>query len=240
MYSIGPENNVFGPLMTEVYRLAHRASRLFANVLIVGESGVGKEHLARQIHRFGNPKEKQFRVYRCSSSELNLGDIRRLLILNTDEGNEQSAGTLFLKSLEKVNDKAQLQLLEVLDEEKIVGLIEGVSTFRRPRVMCSSEQDWGRTQAESGIHPSLAYHLDIIHIEIPPLRERKGEVLFLANVFLREFKVKYAKELTGFSLPVRCSLLDYDWPGNVRELRNVVEEAVILAQGPLVRDLYLL
>jgi hypothetical protein len=231
MYSFGPDDIALGTPMDEVYRLARRASQLFANVLILGE---------RQIHRFRDPEERGFKVYRCCSSELDFGDIRRLLFMDTDKGNSQLPSTLFLKSLERVSDKAQLRLLKVLDEEKTLGLLTGSSVFRKPRVMCSSEKDWAGMHGGSGILPSLAYHLDVIHIEIPPLRERKAEILFLANLFLRKYKVKYRKELTGFSLEVRCGLLDYDWPGNVRELRNVVEEAVILTQGSVVRDLCLL
>jgi len=125
-----------------------------------------------------------------------------------------------------------------LDEEKIGKLFQGASAFHSPRMICSSEKDFYGKQGGNGLVPSLLYHLDIIHIEIPPLRERKSEILFMANVFLREYKIKYGKNISGFSLSVRRMLFDYDWPGNVSELRRVVEEAIILTQGRIVEDIF--
>jgi len=238
MYSMTHEGVSSGCSMNEVYRLAHRASQSFANVLIVGESGVGKEYLARQIHRHRDPEEREFRVYRCYSSELDLEKIRGLIFRSRDQVNDQYRGTLFFKSLDRVSDKDQLQLLEVLDEEKIGRLLQGAPDFQSPRMICSSEKGFNGKQSGNGLLPSLLYHLDIIHIEIPPLRERKSEILLMANVFLREYKIKYGKNISGFSLSARRMLIDYDWPGNVRELRRVVEEAVILTQGRIVEDIF--
>jgi len=238
MYSMTHEGVSLGSSMNEVYRLAHKASHSFANVLIVGESGVGKEYLARQIHRFRDPDEREFRVYHCCSAELDLRKIRGLIFRSRDKVNGQFRGTLFFKCLERVSDRDQLQLLEVLDEEKIGKLFQGASAFHSPRMICSSEKDFYGKQGGNGLVPSLLYHLDIIHIEIPPLRERKSEILFMANVFLREYKIKYGKNISGFSLSVRRMLFDYDWPGNVSELRRVVEEAIILTQGRIVEDIF--
>jgi len=239
MYSIALKVACSRSTLVGMYGLAQRASEVFANVLIVGESGVGKEYLARQIHRFRDPEERRFRVYRCCSSEIDLAKIRQLLFSDPDKVNGKSPVTLFLKSVEGISDKAQLQLLEVLEEEKITGLLNRTSAVRKTRLICSSEREYGKEQGEKGIRPSLAYHLDIIHIEIPPLRERRAEILPLADLFLQEFKVKYGKKLFGFSPAVRNRLVDYTWPGNVRELRNAVEKAVILAQGKGVKDLCL-
>lgn len=239
MYSIATKADTSRSTMGGVHKLAQMASQVFANVLIMGESGVGKEFLAREIHRFRDPGERGFRVYPCYSSEIDLGEIRQLLFVDPASVIGQVPITLFLKSVEGISDKAQLQLLEVLEEEKMTGLLERASGVRKPRLMCSLERDFGEEGGGDGIYPSLAYHLDVIHIEVPPLRKRKAEILFLANLFLQEFKAKYKKKLSGFSLAVRSELIDYAWPGNVRELRNTVEEAVILAQGNIVKEVFL-
>lgn len=236
MYGISLNVACSRSTMVGMYRLAERASQASANVLIVGESGVGKEHLARQIHRFRDPEERGFRVYRFYSAETELEKIRQLLFRDLVKLNDQGPVTLFLKSVERIGDKAQLQLLELLEEEKIAALLERTSSTRKPRLICSSEGNGEKEHGGQGIHPSLAYNLDIIRIEIPPLRERTSEILPLADLFLQEFKVKYRKKLSGFSPEVRNRLVDYPWPGNVRELRNAVEETVILTQGNVVQE----
>lgn len=240
MYSMMQEGVNLESPMNEVYRLAHKASQSSANVLILGESGVGKEYLARKIHRSRAPDEAGFRVYRCSSSELDFGKIRGLICRDFNGATDQFQCTVFLKSLERISDRNQFQLLEVLDEEKIGRLLQGTFTFRKPRMICSSEKAFDAKQGGNELLLSLLYHLDIIHIEIPPLRERKAEILFLANLFLQEFKIKYGKNISGFSLETRQRLIDYDWPGNVRELRRAVEEAVIISQGRIVESMYFL
>lgn len=239
MYYIVPKQVSSGFTMEGAYRLAQRASQVFANVLIVGESGVGKEYLARQIHRCRDPEERGFKVYPCYSSEINFREIQQLLFLTPPRAVSQSPVTLFLKSVGGISEKAQLQLLEMLEGKRIAGLEERTEAAYRPRLISSSEQDFGKVQKQGSLQPNLVYRLDVIHIEIPPLRERRSDVLFLANLFLQEFNAKYQKQLSGFSLPVRKRLIDYTWPGNVRELRNAVEEAVILTQGKTVRDVNL-
>jgi DNA-binding NtrC family response regulator len=146
---------------------------------------------------------------------------------------------VFLKSVEGICEKDQLKLLEALEEGRISTRFNGDKRAVKPRLICSSEKSLDRQFGTNGIRPSLAYRLDVIHIEIPPLRERKQEILPLADLFLQEFKVKYRKKITGFSSAVRKKLAQYSWPGNVRELRNAIEEAVILTPGSLVDNVNL-
>jgi two-component system NtrC family response regulator len=219
--------------MIGIYRLAERASTVSANVLIIGENGVGKEHLARQIHRLRDPEETNFHVYRCHADEIDFEEIRKLFQEGVDQNIAGAPVTVYLKSLEEVDLKYQLQLLELLEEKQFLHLLEPADFHSKPRLICSCVTE-GHLITEGILQQRLAYRLDVIHIEIPPLRERKNEILPLAELFLQEFKVKYGKSLKGFSPEVRNRFLKHSWPGNVRELRNVVEQGVMLSRKGLV------
>ncbi len=224
--------------MVGIYRLAERASTVNANVLIVGENGVGKEHLARKIHRLRDPEERNFRVYHCHDTEMDFPKIRELFQQSVCEHAVDAPMTVFLKSLEEVDLKHQLQLLELLEEQHFLSLLGNSECNARPRLICAYAADTN-LEANGKLQQRLAYRLDVIHIEIPPLRERREEILPLADLFLQEFKVKYGKLIRGFSQEARTQFLMHDWPGNVRELRNIVEQGVMLAKGTLVENIYL-
>ena len=224
--------------MIGFYRLAERASTVSANVLIMGENGVGKEYLARQIHRLRDPEERNFRVFRCHADERDFKEIKRLFQDSIRQHVVDSPATIFLKSLEEVDLKYQLQLLELLEEKQFSHLLEKTDFKIRPRLICSCVTESG-LKTEGVLQERLAYRLDVIHIEIPPLRERREEILPLADLFLQEFKVKYGKRLKGFSDEVRAWFLKHSWPGNVRELKNVVVRSVMLSKGDMVDNVFL-
>jgi len=219
--------------MIGIYRLAERASTVNANVLIIGENGVGKEYLARQIHRLRDPGGENFHVYRCHADEINVDEVRKLFQDAICQRTVDTPVTVYLKSLEEVDLKYQLQLLELLEEKQFLKLTENTDLISRPRLICSCVTESG-LNIEKILQQRLAYRLDVIHIEIPPLRDRKEEILPLADLFLQEFKVKYGKTLRCFSQNVRTRFLRYSWPGNVRELKNVVEQGVMLSKGEIV------
>lgn len=212
--------------------MAERASTMSANVLIIGENGVGKEYLARQIHRLRDPEEKNFHVYRCHAAGIDFNEIRKLFQESSNQ-NADAPVTIYLKSLDEVDLKYQLQLLELLEEKHFLHFLKNADYNSRPRLICSCVTE-GSLTTEDMLQQRLAYRLDVIHIEIPPLRERKDEILPLADLFLQEFKVKYGKSLRGFSPDVRTLFLKHMWPGNVRELRNVVEQGVMLSKGNMI------
>ena len=222
--------------MIGLYRLTERASTTSANVLIIGENGVGKEYLARQIHRLRDPEEKNFHVYHCHAKGIDFDEVRRLFQDSSYQHAVESPVTVYLKSLEEVDLKYQLQLLELLEEKQFLQLFENMDFNSRPRLICSCVTEES-LKTEDILQQRLAYRLDVIHIEIPPLRERKEEILPLADLFLQEFKVKYGKSLRGFSQNVRIRFLKHGWPGNVRELRNIVEQGVVLAKGNMVDNI---
>ena len=222
--------------MIGIYRLAERASIVSANVLIIGENGVGKEYLARQIHSIRDPEEKNFHVYRCHADEKDFEKVRKLFQDAIGQHSVDTPVTVYLKSLEEVELKYQLQLLEILEEKQFLQLMETMDYNSRPRLICSCVTE-GSLKTEGILQQKLVYRLDVIHIEIPPLRERKEEILPLADLFLQEFTVKYGKTLKGFSQNVRTRFLRHTWPGNVRELRNVVEQGVVLSRGEMVDNI---
>jgi DNA-binding NtrC family response regulator len=222
--------------MIGIYRLAERASAVSANVLIIGENGVGKEYLARQIHRLRDPEEKNFHVYRCHDREVDFQQIRKLFEDSVQQDVVDSPVTVFLKFLEEVDLKYQLQLLELLEEDQFAQHLEKETFNSRPRLICSCVVD-NSMKTEGMLQQRLAYRLDVIHIEIPPLRERKEEILPLADLFLQEFKVKYGKPARGFSQDVRTRFLKHSWPGNVRELKNIVEQGVMLSKGEMIDNI---
>jgi len=238
MYGIALNVACSRSTMVGIYRLAERAGQVCANVMIIGESGVGKEYLARQIHRFKEPAGKGFRVYHCHSSDIDFEEVKDLLHLSVTMGNDLTPVTIFFKSIDGINERDQLKLLQILEEEELIGLLEKTNTFQKPRLICSCERD-PASRGITGLCQQLAYRLDVIHIEIPPLRERREEILPLANLFLQELKVKYRKGLHGFSSQAREELESYPWFGNVRELKNTIEKAVILSKDLVIKETYL-
>ncbi len=238
MYSIALKVAISKSTRSDLTKVAQWASQRFANVLIVGESGVGKEHLARLIHRFKGPEEQGFKVYRCNSPELDVEEIRELLFCERKWFSHRPSVTVFLKSVDGIGERNQLRLLEVLEDEKVDELLQKGGNSCKPRLICSAERTLGNQGATTGLRSSLAYLLDIIHVEIPPLRERKAEILPLANSFLLEHSAKYGKEYSRFSPIAQKLLIDYEWPGNVRELRHVIEQAVILNEGPVLDEVF--
>ena len=233
MYNVSLKLACSRSKMIGIYRLAERASTVSANVLIIGENGVGKEHLARQIHRLRDPEEKNFHIYRCHADEVDLQEIRKLFQDSIYRRTIDAPATIYLKSLQEADLKYQLQLLELLEEKQFTHLLGQMDFNSRPRLICSCVTEGG-LKTEGILQQRLAYRLDVIHIEIPPLRERKEEILPLADLFLQEFKVKYGKSLKSFSQDIRTQFLKYSWPGNVRELKNVVEQGVMLSRGDIV------
>jgi len=186
MYNIAVDVACSRSTMVGIYWLAERASQMSANVMIVGESGVGKEYLAREIHRFSDPKGKGFRVYPCYSSEIDFSEIQQLLSSAPQGLNGNPPLTVFLKSVEGITEKDQLKLLEALEEGRSSTEGNGSQRALQPRLICSSEKNIDKQCEKNGLRPSLAYRLDVIHIEIPPLRERQKEVLPLADLFLQD------------------------------------------------------
>jgi two-component system response regulator HydG len=230
--------------MRQVYSLIDRVSSSDAAVLITGESGTGKEIVAREIHRRGRTPEGPFVAVNCAAmpealleSELfgyakgAFTDARapRDGLLLTATG-----GTLLLDEIGDMPLGLQPKLLRALQERTVrpVGATHEVPFDAR--IIAATNRDLESAIEAERFREDLYYRINVIHVELPPLRARGGDTLLLAQSFLSEVAVRNGKSTSGFTPRAAERLLAYDWPGNVRELSNCIERAVALARGERV------
>jgi DNA-binding NtrC family response regulator len=236
-------DNLIGrsPAMQEVFNLIRRVAGSQASVLITGDSGTGKELVARAIHAHGPRKARPFVAMNCSAipetlleSEL-FGyargahstarlDRQGLLV-------EADGGTLFLDEIAEMPLPLQPKLLRVLQDGEVRPL--GTNKVERVdvRVIAATNRDLAAHLREGHLREDLYYRLNVVQIHLPPLRARSEDVLPLAEHFLSRSAARAGKPLRGFSESAKKIMLAYTFPGNVRELENMVERAVALAEG---------
>ncbi len=230
--------------MQRLFRLVEKAAAFPTTVLVTGESGVGKELVARALHREGPRARKPFVAVNCGAipealleSEL-FGHVRGAFTgAHADhKGLFEAAdgGTLFLDEIGELPFSLQVKLLRVLQE----GTIRPVGGSRDRevdvRVVAATVRDLAAEVAAGRFREDLLYRLDVLRIHVPPLRERKEDVPLLVEHFLSQFSERFGVDLEGVSPKALRALLAYPWPGNVRELENVLERAVVLADGPWI------
>jgi DNA-binding NtrC family response regulator len=242
----GPPGRLIGksPALLKVIHLVHQIAPMKSTALLSGESGVGKELVAEAIHllspRIGNPLVK-----------VNCGALPEGLIESELFGHEKGAftgaiqqrkgrfeladtGTIFLDEISEMPPSTQVKLLRVLQEGEFER-VGGTQTLKVDvRVIAASNIDLEQAVAGGKFRKDLYYRLNVIHLEIPPLRDRREDIPMLALHFLDKFCRENNRPLNGFSPAAMTALKGYDWPGNVRELQNVVERAVALSQSHMV------
>ena len=238
-YSFG---NIIGKndRMQEIYELISDISNTDSTVLIQGESGTGKELIARAIHFNSSRKNKPFIIANCSAYSQNLleselfghergaftGAIRRKI------GRFELAhgGTVFLDEIGEVSSPTQILLLRVLQDHRFER-VGGEETLEVDvRVIAATNKNLTEEMKKGTFREDLYYRLNVIPIFIPPLRERKDDISFLASHFLEKFSQEKGKKIVDFSPEVMEIFLAHPWPGNVRELENVIEHAVIIGK----------
>jgi DNA-binding NtrC family response regulator len=232
------------PPMVEVLRLVADVAPTEATVLITGAPGTGKELVAHAIHANSARRAKPF--VKVHIGALPEGLFERELFGHvkgafTDAREDRpgrfdvaDGGTLFLDEIGTIGPAQQIKLLRVLQEGEFEPL--GSTRTRRVdvRVVTATNSDLKAEIAAGRFREDLYYRLNVMEIHMPALRERREDILLLAEVFLKGFAAKNRKGVRGFGDDARQALLDYEWPGNVRELENVVERAVILARGDTI------
>ncbi|NOU26951.1 MAG: sigma-54-dependent Fis family transcriptional regulator [Polyangiaceae bacterium] len=235
------------PAMQRVYRVARRVSPSRATVLITGESGTGKGELARAIHNLSPRAKAPFVSLHCAALaesllESELFGHEKGAFTGADRrrpGRFESAdgGTLFLDEIGEVPMLTQVKLLEVLQTRTFnrVGGNEPVKVD--VRLIAATNRDLAADVSAGRFREDLYYRLNVVHLEMPPLRLRGSDALVLAEHFLRRFAEENQKRVDGFTERARTKILGHRWPGNVRALENAIERAVVLCdQGKVDAD----
>jgi DNA-binding NtrC family response regulator len=229
-------------LMKFVYKVAASEA---STILVQGESGTGKDLVAKAIHYRSKRAERPFVAINCSAIPETLMEAE---LFGHEKGAFTDAkamkkglfevadgGTLFLDEIGELSPLLQAKLLRVL-EDQVIRRIGGVRDIQvEVRVIAASNRDLEREVREGRFRQDLYYRLAIISIFLPTLRERKEDILHLVDFFLAHYNRKFRKSVQGLSEDTRRLLLNYDWPGNVRELKNALERAMILEEGNLLK-----
>ena len=233
------------PATREVGRLIQRIAGTSSRILITGESGTGKEVVARLIHASSPRSGQCFYAVNCAAltetlleSEL-FGHERGAFTgaISAKKGMFELAGggTLFLDEVGDTSPNFQAKLLRVVQDNEF-RRVGGSRTLQTDvRIIASTNRDLQRAIAEGHFREDVFYRLAVVHIHMPPLRERREDIPSLARHFLDRFGRKMGKRLEGFAADALESLTHYAWPGNIRELENVVERAVIMARGSVIQ-----
>jgi Nif-specific regulatory protein len=236
------------PAMREVYRLVRLVAPTPASVLLVGETGTGKEVLARAIHRLSPRSEGPYvRVNCCALAESLLeselfGHVKGAFTgaIDNKTGRFEAAhgGTIFLDEIASMTPKLQVKLLRVLQEKEFERVGESRTIRVDTRVIAATNQYLEDEITAGRFRDDLYYRLNVVAIELPPLRERREDIPALARFFLERHSEEHRRDAPELTRDVIQILLDHDWPGNVRELENYMERAVVLSGGgPLTPDL---
>ncbi len=230
--------------MKDVFELVETVSYSASNVLIQGESGTGKELVARAIHYRSPRRDKPFVVINCSAltetlleSEL-FGHVKGSFTGAT--GNKRGlfeaahSGTIFLDEIGDMPPATQVKLLRVLQEGEVKRVGSNETIKVDVRTIAATNVDLYEAMQTDRFREDLYYRLNVITVDLPPLRERVEDVPLIAYHMLKRYSSKMGKEISGFEPEVLDVLQQYSWPGNVRELENVVERAVVLCRADTV------
>jgi DNA-binding NtrC family response regulator len=238
------------PKMTELMNFVKKVAFSEATtILIQGESGTGKDLIAKAIHYESSRHDKPFVAINCSAIPETLMEAE---LFGHEKGAFTDAkqmkkglfeaadgGTLFLDEIGELTPLLQAKLLRVL-EDQVIRRVGGIRDMQVDvRVIAASNRDLEKAVRESHFRQDLYYRLAIIAIFIPPLRDRKDDILPLVNFFIERYNRRFKKSVRGITDETRSLLLSHNWPGNVRELRNTIERGMILEEEPFLRPIYL-
>jgi DNA-binding NtrC family response regulator len=239
------------PCMKDLYRQIEQAGPSSAAVLIVGETGTGKELVARTLHQLSGRRAKPYIAVNCAAIPENLvegelfghekGAYTGALSRTAGYFEQANRGTLFLDEISAMPVSQQVKLLRVLQEGRLRRLGGTTEIEAEARVIAAMNVDPEEAMADGRLRTDLYYRLSVFVIRVPPLRERPGDVLLLSRHFATEFARAQTSQAfperraIGFDPAAARALTQYSWPGNVRELRNAIERAVILAKNDAIR-----
>ncbi len=232
------------PQMQDVYSMISKVAVTDVPVLIAGESGTGKELAALAIHRRSKRSDGPFVVINCGAvpetlleSELFGHEKGSFTSAHTNRAGRFEAahgGTLFLDEIGELTVPLQVKLLRFLQEQKVERVGGRKPIFIDVRIIAATNKDLEKAMAEGSFRQDLFYRLRVVTVTMPPLRERQGDALVLANAFLQKYAADHNKKITGFTHRANIAIMDHSWPGNVRELENRIKRAVIMAENPRI------
>ena len=240
------ETEHFGPMvgrsrpMRQVYDLVERLAHTTATVLVTGESGTGKELIARALHDMSSRSNGQFVAINCAAmpetlleSEL-FGHARGAFTGARDDRDglfiRADGGTLFLDEIGEMPPGMQAKLLRALQEQRVRPVGGDKEVKFDARLVCATNRDLEAEVAASRFREDLYYRINVVQIELPPLRTRGSDILLLAQHFLETYAARYNAPVRGIGREAAEKLATWHWPGNVRELQNCIERAVALAR----------
>ena len=246
-----PDNEDLGPVigssepMQRIMQTINKVSNTMADVLILGENGTGKQHLAREIHRLSDRRNKPF-------IHVDLGSLTESIFESELFGYKQGAftdakedragkfeaasgGTLFLDEIGNLSLQTQAKLLSAIQNKTIVRVGSNKSIPVNIRLVCATNENLDQMVADGLFREDLLYRINTIRVEVPPLRERGDDILILADFYLKKFISKYGKQGLRINQAAQEKLMTYSWPGNVRELLHTIERAVILSEGNVLK-----
>lgn len=231
--------------LAKVRMMIEKAAPTKANVLITGESGVGKELVAKAIHNQSSRAKKPFVIVHCAALSESLleselfgfekGAFTGAENLHKGRFELADGGTIFLDEIGEINLATQVKLLRVLQEKKIerVGGEKTISVD--VRVVAATNRNLENEVKAGHFREDLFYRLNVVRIQIPSLRERKDDIPLLMHNFLREYNIENEKNILRFDNKAKAAMIKYSWPGNIRELKNCVESAVVMCNGEEIR-----
>ena len=234
------------PNMVAGIKLADQVAKSEASILITGESGVGKEVMARHLHAQSRRADKPFISVNCAAIPDNLleselfghekGAFTGAVARRIGKFEEADGGTLLLDEISEMDARLQAKLLRAIQERVIdrVGGAKPVSV--NIRIIATSNRDLARAVSEGTFREDLLYRLNVVNLRLPSLRERPGDVAVLADHFVKKYAVANGVPARPLSEAARRALLGHRWPGNVRELENAMHRAVLLATGPEIGE----
>jgi DNA-binding NtrC family response regulator len=240
----GPALVGHSPAIIQVMKTLARVAPSQATVLVVGETGTGKELVARTIHHFSERADRRFVAVNCSAlaeglleSEL-FGHVRGAFTGATTSRpglfREADHGSLFLDEIGDISPTLQSRLLRALQEHEIVPVGSETPVTIDVRILAATHRDLPELVRQGRFRDDLYYRLNVVTLMLPPLRERRQDIPLLMDHFLRELATRHGRGPVAVDPEAQRSLLGYEWPGNIRELQNVLERAMLLAEQDVI------
>jgi transcriptional regulator with PAS, ATPase and Fis domain len=230
--------------MQRVYEIVAQISDLPANVLIEGESGTGKELIARAIHQNSTRASGPFVAVNCAAIPENLleselfGYVRGAFTDARKDRRglfqEACGGIIFLDEISEIPLALQAKLLRLLEDKEVRQLGANQSVKIDARVVSASNRNLADHVQSGKFRPDLYYRLNVIRIELPPLRQRSDDIPLLVNHFLQKFAPAANRKIAGVAADAMAALKAFEWPGNIRELEHTIERAVLLGKGSVI------